>query len=223
MQADTLKPTISVLLVEDHPMFRERLASVISKRGDMTVCGEADNVNDALRFAEALHPDIAIVDITLRDSNGLDFLKDLKARGMDLPVLVLSMHDEAIYAERVLRAGARGYITKYEASAEVMAAIEQVLSGEVYLSRQMTSRMLGRFAVVKKDDPNDVSALTDRELDVFQRIGRGETPRDIAASLHVGITTIDTYRARIKEKLGLKSGNELHRRAMEWIQANPAC
>jgi DNA-binding NarL/FixJ family response regulator len=102
-----------------------------------------------------------------------------------------------------------------------MAAIEQVLNGEVYLSRQMTTRMLGRFSIGKKNDANDVSALTDRELEVFQRIGRGETPRDIAGSLHVGITTIDTYRARIKEKLGLKSGNELHRRAMEWIQANP--
>jgi DNA-binding NarL/FixJ family response regulator len=222
MSAETAKSIVNVLLVEDHPMFRERLASVISKRGDMAVCAEADNANDALRLAESLHPDIAIVDITLRASNGLDFLKDLKARGIELPVLVLSMHDEAIYAERVLRAGARGYITKYEASSEVMVAIEQVLNGEVYLSRQMTSRMLGRFAVGTKDGANDVSALTDRELDVFQRIGRGETPRDIAASLHLGITTIDTYRARIKEKLGLKSGNELNRRAMEWVQVHPA-
>ena len=202
-------------------MFRERLASIIAKRGDMCVCGEADNVNDAIACAEATQPNIAIVDITLRGSNGLDFLKDLKAREINLPVLVLSMHDEAIYAERVLRAGARGYITKYEASSEVMAAIEQVLNGEVYLSRQMTSRMLGRFAVGKKE-AGDVSALTDRELDVFQRIGRGETARDIASALHLGITTIDTYRARIKEKLGLKNGNELQRRAMEWSKENPA-
>ena len=217
MQTDVIK----VLLVEDHPMFRERLASVISKHGDMTVCGEADNVVDALALAESQSPNIAIVDITLRGSNGLDFLKDLKARGMDLPVLVLSMHDEAIYAERVLRAGARGYITKYEASSEVMAAIEQVLHGEVYLSREMTSRMLGRFAVGKRAaDPNDLSALTDRELDVFQRIGRGETARDIASALHLGITTIDTYRARIKGKLDMKSGNELQRRAMEWVKEN---
>ena len=223
MQPETLKSVIEVLLVEDHPMFRERLASIISKRGDMAVCGEADNVQDALRLAESLHPNIAIVDITLRGSNGLDFLKDLKARGIDLPVLVLSMHDEAIYAERVLRAGARGYITKYEASSEVMAAIEQVLNGEVSLSRQMTSQMLGRFAVGKKaGDVGDVSALTDRELDVFQRLGRGETARDIASALHVGVTTIDTYRVRIKEKLGLKNGNELQRRAMEWVQENPA-
>jgi len=202
-------------------MFRERLASIIAKRGDMCVCGEADNVNDAIACAEATQPNIAIVDITLRGSNGLDFLKDLKAREINLPVLVLSMHDEAIYAERVLRAGARGYITKYEASSEVMAAIEQVLNGEVYLSRQMTSRMLGRFAVGKKE-AGDVSALTDRELDVFQRIGRGETARDIASALHLGITTIDTYRARIKERLGLKNGNELQRRAMEWSKENPA-
>ena len=223
MQTETLKPVINVLLVEDHPMFRERLASIISKRGDMSVCGEADNVHDALRCVERLRPNIAIVDITLRGSNGLDFLKDLKAREIDLPVLVLSMHDEAIYAERVLRAGARGYITKYEASSEVMGAIEQVLNGEVYLSRQMTSRMLGRFAVGKKGgDTRDVSALTDRELEVFQRLGRGETARDIASALHVGITTVDTYRARIKEKLGLKNGNELQRRAMEWVRENPA-
>ena len=220
MQTETA--AIKVLLVEDHPMFRERLASIISKRGDMAVCGEADNAHDALALAETLQPNIAIVDITLRGSNGLDFLKDLKARDIALPVLVLSMHDEAIYAERVLRAGARGYITKYEASSEVMAAIEQVLSGEVYLSRQMTSRMLGRFAVGKKAEPGDVSALTDRELDVFQRIGRGETGRDIAEALHVGVTTIDTYRARIKEKLGLRNGAELQRRAMEWAQENPA-
>ena len=222
MQAETLKPVINVLLVEDHPMFRERLASIISKRGDMAVCGEADNVHDALKLAETLHPAIAIVDITLRGSNGLDFLKDLKARQIDIPVLVLSMHDEAIYAERVLRAGARGYITKYEASSEVMAAIEQVLNGEVYLSRQMTSRMLGRLAVGKKGDPHDVTSLTDRELDVFQRLGHGEAARDIASALHVGITTVDTYRARIKEKLALKNGNELQRRAMEWVQENPA-
>ena len=220
MPADTIPSIIKVLLVEDHPMFRERLASIIAKRGDMCVCGEADNVNDAIACAEATQPNIAIVDITLRGSNGLDFLKDLKAREINLPVLVLSMHDEAIYAERVLRAGARGYITKYEASSEVMAAIEQVLNGEVYLSRQMTSRMLGRFAVGKKE-AGDVSALTDRELDVFQRIGRGETARDIASALHVGVTTVDTYRARIKEKLVLKNGAELQRRAMEWVRDHP--
>jgi len=221
MQTETVPSIIKVMLVEDHPMFRERLASIIAKRGDMCVCGEADNVNDALACAEATQPNIAIVDITLRGSNGLDFLKDLKARNINLPVLVLSMHDEAIYAERVLRAGARGYITKYEASSEVMAAIEQVLNGEVYLSRQMTAQMLGRFAIGKKE-AGDISALTDRELDVFQRIGRGETARDIASALHLGITTIDTYRARIKEKLGLKNGNELQRRAMEWVKDNPA-
>ena len=205
-------------------MFRERLASVISKRGDMVVCAETDNVNDAIALVESLRPQIAIVDITLRGSNGLDFLKDLKARDIDLSVLVLSMHDEAIYAERALRAGARGYITKCEASSEVMAAIEQVLNGDIYLSRQMTSRMLGHLAAGKNaaSDPSDISVLTDRELDVFQRLGRGETGRDIASALHLGITTIDTYRARIKEKLGLRNGNELQRRAIEWVQQNPA-
>lgn len=223
MQTDTRTSMVKVLLLEDHPMFRERLATVIAKRGDMAVCGEADNTTEALRLVETLHPDIAIVDITLRGSNGLDFLKDIKARGIDLPVLVLSMHDEAIYAERSLRAGARGYITKYEASSEVMAAIEQVLNGSVYLSQQMTRQMLDRFAVGKTPgDTGDVGSLTDRELDVFQRIGRGHSPREIAAALHVGTTTVDTYRARIKEKLCLKNGAELHRRAIEWIQENPS-
>lgn len=223
MQAEAAHSIVNVLLVEDHPMFRERLAWLISRRGDMAVCGEADNALDAIEMAERLQPDIAIVDITLRGSNGLDFLKDLKVRGIEIPVLVLSMHDEAIYAQRVLRAGARGYITKHEASSEVMAAIEQVLRGEVYLSRQMTSRMLGCLVVGKKTESRgDVSALTDRELDVYQRLGHGETAREIAAALHVGLTTIDTYRARIKEKLGLKNGAELQRRAMEWVQQNPA-
>lgn len=203
-------------------MFRERLAAVIARRGNMSVCGESDNSAEAIRLVEELRPSIAIVDITLRGSNGLDFLKDLKARGIELPVLVLSMHDEAIYAERALRAGARGYITKYEASSEVMAAIETVLSGEVYLSRQMTSRMLGRFATGKTPaGPSDVNVLTDRELDVFQRIGRGQTAREIAAELHVGISTVDTYRARIKEKLGLKTGAELQLRALDWVREHP--
>ncbi|HEX4084415.1 MAG TPA: response regulator transcription factor, partial [Chthoniobacteraceae bacterium] len=136
---------MKVLLVEDHPMFRERLASVISKGGDMVICGEANNADDALALVEEMRPDIAIVDITLRESNGLDLLKDIKSRGIGLPILVLSMHDEGLYAERALRAGARGYITKNEAAAEVMAAIAQVLKGDVYLSREMTSRMLGRI------------------------------------------------------------------------------
>lgn len=221
MQADPANSAINVLLVEDHPMFRERLALLISNRQGMSVCGEADSVHQAVSLAESLRPHIAIVDITLRGSNGLDFLKDIKARGITLPVLVLSMHDEAVYAERAIRAGARGYITKNEASTEVMSAIEQVLSGEVYLSRQMTSRMLGRLGT-KAADSCDVSSLTDRELDVFQRIGRGQTAREIAHGLHLGLPTIDTYRFRIKEKLGLKNGHELQRRATEWVQEHPA-
>jgi DNA-binding NarL/FixJ family response regulator len=219
MQADPVRSIINVLLVEDHPMFRERLAMVISKRGDMTVCGEANNVGDAKVLAETLRPDIAIVDITLHESNGLEFLKYLKTRGLNLPVLVLSMHDEGIYAERALRAGARGYITKNEAAAQVMAAIEKVLKGEVYLSDRMTSRMVGRVGT-KASDPYDVGDLTDRELDVFQRIGRGQSVREIASALGLRLPTIETYRARIKEKLGIKNGTELQHRAIEWVHEN---
>jgi DNA-binding NarL/FixJ family response regulator len=222
MQPDTTEsgaPLIKVLLVEDHPMFRERLATVISKNGDMCVCGEANHADEALDLVESLQPDVAIVDITLRDSNGLDFLKGLKARGIKLPVLVLSMHDEGVYAERALRAGARGYITKNEAAAEVMVAIGQVLNGEVYLSREMTAQMLGRLGEKTPFQPG-VEVLTDRELDVFQRIGRGQTAKQIATALKLGLTTIDTYRARIKEKLGIKNGTELQHRAIEWVNEN---
>jgi DNA-binding NarL/FixJ family response regulator len=216
-----MKPGVTVLLVEDHPMFRDRLAWLISREENMTVCGEADNVEEALGMAESLKPSLAILDISLRGSNGLDFLKQLKARNLDFPVLVLSMHDEAVYAERALRAGAQGYITKNEAASEVMAAIEQVLKGEVYLSREMTARMLGRLRGENRaTDTNDVSVLSDREFDVFKRIGRAQTTREIAAALRVGLATIETYRTRIKEKLGVKTAMELQRRATLWIQEN---
>jgi len=142
MTSDVLKGTIKVLLVEDHPMFRERLAAVISRRRDMTVCGEADNANDALALVEKTRPQIAIVDLVLSRSNGLDLLKGLKARGIEIPSLVLSMHDETLYAERALRAGARGYVTKYEASSEVTVAIDNILKGKIYLSRHMSERMV---------------------------------------------------------------------------------
>ncbi|HEX4084120.1 MAG TPA: response regulator transcription factor [Chthoniobacteraceae bacterium] len=219
MQTEPARKRVKVLLVEDHPMFRERLASVISKRG-MLVCGQADNAREAGKLAETSRPDIAIVDLTLRESNGLDLLKDLKARGIHLPVLMLSMHDEGVYAERALRAGARGYITKIVAAAEVLEAVEQVLKGEIYLSRQMTTRMLGRVTA-GEEASGDVGLLTDRELEVYRRIGQGQTAMEIAAGLGLGLPTINTYRARIKEKLGIRNGTELQHRATRWVHENP--
>src|SRR5256714_10425738 len=207
-----------VVLVEDHPMFREQLAQLINKEPSMTVSGEADNIRDALEVLESAAADIVIVDLTLKGPSGLELIKDLKARGIDVPVLVLSMHDELLYAERVLRAGARGYITKQEASHEVMAAIRKVLDGEVYLGSRIASRVLERFSAGPKTD-SGVSLLTDRELEVFELIGRGRTTREISNSLCLGISTVDTYRARIKSKLHLENTSQLSHEAIRWVSA----
>lgn len=207
-----------VVLVEDHPMFREQLAQLINKEPSMTVCGEADNIRDAFELLQSASADIVIVDLTLKGPSGLELIKDLKAQGIDVPVLVLSMHDELLYAERVLRAGARGYITKQEASHEVMAAIRKVLEGEVYLGSRITSRVLESFSAGPKTD-NGVSQLTDRELEVFELIGRGRTTREISNSLRLGISTVDTYRARIKSKLHLENTSQLSHEAIRWVSA----
>jgi DNA-binding NarL/FixJ family response regulator len=213
-----------VVIVEDHPMFRERLAHLINKEEDMTVCGEADNACDGLALIQQAKPSLAIVDITLKDSGGLDLLKDIRARQITLPILVLSMHDESLYAERALRAGARGYITKHEASAKVMVAIRHVLRGEIYLDQRVMARILKRIvggdtAVAERP----VDRLTDRELEVFELIGQGRTTREIGGRLHVGLTTVDTYRARIKEKLKLENAAQLHTEASRWIQEKESC
>lgn len=214
---------VKVLLVEDHPMFRERLALLINKDLQMEVCGEADNIRDAVDLIGRTQPDIAIVDISLRGSSGLELIKDIKAQGIVLPVLVLSMHDENLYAERVLRAGARGYITKNEASSVVIAAIRAVLAGEVFVSKRVMNRIVGRMA--GKPEPaktGGIESLADRELEVFQLLGSGRTIKEIAGLLHLGETTVDTYRARIKEKLGLRSAAEVYLRAGQWVREKGA-
>jgi DNA-binding NarL/FixJ family response regulator len=208
-----------VVIVEDHPMFRERLAHLINKEEDMIVCGEADNVVDGLALIQRAKPSLAIVDITLKGSGGLDLLKDMRAHEIELPVLVLSMHDESLYAERALRAGAKGYITKHEASAKVMIAIRSVLRGEIYLDQQIMARIVRRlFGSGEAAATRPIDRLTDRELAVFELIGEGRTTREIGTRLHVGLTTVDTYRARIKEKLDLDNAAQLHAEASRWIQ-----
>jgi len=208
-----------VVIVEDHPMFRERLAHLIDKEDDMTVCGEADNAAEGLALIRQAKPSLAIIDITLKESGGLDLLKDIRAHEIALPVLVLSMHDESLYAERALRAGARGYITKHEASAKVMTAIRQVLRGEIYLDQRIMDRILQRIVDGDtKVTARPIDRLTDRELEVFELIGQGRTTREIGSRLHVGLTTVDTYRARIKEKLNLENAAQLHAEATRWIQ-----
>jgi DNA-binding NarL/FixJ family response regulator len=210
----------SVVIVEDHPMFRERLGHLIDKADDMMVSGKADNIRDGFLLIKKTKPDIAIVDVTLKGSNGLELLKDLRAHKMDLPVLVLSMHDESLYAERALRAGARGYITKHEASAKVMVAIRQVLSGQIYLSPRFMSRVMNKMASGRDQSVQPIDRLADRELEVFELIGRGLTTREIGEQLRLGITTVDTYRTRIKEKLNLENGAQLRLEASRWVQQN---
>jgi len=200
-------------------MFREWLGHMISMEDAFEVCGEADNIRDALTMIKEKQPDIAIVDITLRGgSSGLELIKDLKAHGITIPVLVLSMHDEELYAERVLRAGAKGYITKHEASSTLVKAIRQVLSGQVYLGEKMTAAILGKMTGHKSSSASGLESLADRELEVFQLIGKGYNAREIANQLHLGETTIDTYRARIKEKLRLRNAAELYSRAAQWLR-----
>ncbi|MCE9520361.1 MAG: response regulator transcription factor [Verrucomicrobia bacterium] len=209
-----------VMLVEDHPLFRERLALLINKDLGMQVCGEADNIQQAKKLIQSARPDIVIVDISLRGSSGLELIKDLKAQGINVPVLVLSMHDENLYAERVLRAGARGYITKNEASSEVIAAIKAVLAGEVFVSKQMTAKIISNISTTGSNRAGafGVELLADRELEVFQLIGSGRTLKEIAELLHLGESTVDTYRSRIKVKLGLRNAAEVYLRAGQWVE-----
>ncbi len=215
MNPDT-QQKIRVVLVEDHPMFREQLAQLINKEAEMIVCGEADNIHDALQLIESKGADIAIVDLTLKGPSGLELIKNLKAKELDVPVLVLSMHDESLYAERVLKAGGRGYITKNEVSREVMTAIRAVLRGEIYLPARIASRILESVSSGRKNE-NGVTQLTDRELEVFELIGRGRSTREISNSLHLGVSTVDTYRARIKTKLHLENSSQLCHEAIRWV------
>ena len=217
MTTETTEKKTRILLVEDHAMFRERLAHLIAEDFEMSICGETDNIRDALEMARATQPDLALVDITLKGSSGLEFLKELKAQNILLPVLVLSMHEEALYAERVLAAGAKGYITKHENSQTLLGAIHHVLEGKVYLSGEMTDNLLKKMSG-QEVNPSAMGKLTDRELEVFQMIGGGRTTREIAEILNLGMTTVDTYRTRIKEKLGLRNGTQLQHYASHCVQ-----
>jgi DNA-binding NarL/FixJ family response regulator len=207
-----------VFLVDDHPLVREWLTQLIQREGDMAVCGEAEDTQEALKLIEETQPDIVIADITLKSTHGLELVKDLQARHPAMPVLVLSMHDESLYAERVLRAGARGYITKQEATKRILLAIRQVLGGQIYISEKMASRMVHKMVLGRSEEQRSpIERLTDRELEVFQLIGRGQGTRRIAEELHLGIKTVESYRARIKEKLKLEDGTQLLQHAIQWV------
>jgi DNA-binding NarL/FixJ family response regulator len=206
-----------VLLVDDHPIVRQGLALLIDREADLSVCGEAEGAHSAFHAIETLRPDIVVLDISLNGPDGLDVLKEIRMKTASLPVLILSMHDESIYAERAMRAGANGYIMKQEATEKVLVAIRRILQGEVYLSDRLTNTMLQQY--VRGGSPTKRSPLvnlTDRELEVFRLIGAGHGTRQIADELHLSVKTIESYQAHIKEKLSLRNARELVQHAIEW-------
>ena len=208
-----------VLVVDDHPLFRDRLSQIINHELDMEVCGEAEDVKQALEILQHAQPDLMIVDISLPGTGGLELIKQSRALAVKTPILVLSMHDETLYAERAFRAGANGYITKRQPASEIVTAIRRVLAGEVYLSAEMTAGVLnGLPHGGLKNVPRPIDRLTDRELEVLELIGRGRTTREIAETLTLGVATIDTYRARIKEKMNFRNAVELQHFAVRWYK-----
>jgi len=209
-----------VLLVDDHPIVRQGLAELIEQESDMSICGQSQSAAEALQAVEDLQPDISIVDVSLQGISGIELIKDIKAQYPCLPVLVLSMHDETLYAERVLRAGARGYVMKEEATEKVMTAIREVLAGRLYLSERMSSRLLSKFVDGAPEvGGSPIERLTDRELQVFELIGQGLGTRKIAETLHLSIKTIESHREHIKTKLKLTDSTELVRHAVQWVQS----
>lgn len=208
-----------VFLLEDHQLFREGLAQLINREADMTVCGEAENVQAAEEGIAKARPDMVIVDISLNEGNGIDLVKSIRSRDEELPILVLSMHDESLYAERALRAGANGYIMKQEANKTIRDAIRRVLQGEVYLSEKMSAKMVSKLVGGRPQPaPSPLEALSQRELEVFQMIGQGYSTRQIADELKLTVPTINSFRARIKDKLQLGNANELALAAIQWVQ-----
>ncbi len=207
-----------VFLVEDHPVFRLGLKELIEQEEDLVVCGEADDIPKALVGVEKSRPDLVVVDISLQGRSGLELVKALADLSPPIPTLVLSMHEESVYAERSLRTGAKGYIMKHETSESIIQALRTVLSGEVYLSTRMASLLIGKLARGSgAQSPGE--ALTNREMEVFVLMGRGLTTKEISDKLCLSPKTVGTYRERIKEKLGHKNSIEMQRHAVQWVEA----
>lgn len=209
----------NILIVDDHPIFRMGMEELLNQEDNFSVCAVAKDIAGARKALKEQTPDLAIIDISLSEENGLDLVKEIAAEGSGLPVLVLSLHDESVWAERAIRAGARGYVMKKEASESVISAIKNILKGKIHVSSDMMAHLLNKF----QGNPGGqglptVDVLTDRELEVFRLIGSGLATREIAARMKLGIKTIGTYRDRIKQKLCIKNAAELTRRAVLWIE-----
>jgi DNA-binding NarL/FixJ family response regulator len=208
-----------VLIVDDHPMMRTGLARLIDNERDLKVCAEADNAHQAMDIALGQTLDLILLDISLPDKNGLELIKDIRALKPGLPILVVSMHDESLYAERVLRAGGRGYIMKQEGGKKLLQAIRQVLNGQIYVSEKMSAGILESFSGRHTEGAiSPVQQLSDREFEVFQLIGQGQSTREIAAHLHLSIKTVEVHRLNIKKKLKLRTSTDLVRHAVRWLE-----
>lgn len=209
-----------VLIVDDHPVVRDGLAAEIATQRDLEVCGEADDVTSALTVFEQTRPDIAVIDISLKTGNGIDLIKRLRARDEGIRIVVWSMYPERLYAERALHAGAMAYVNKGSETREILQAIRAVRSGKVYVSEDISDKLLGRVVGRQERSIEPIESLSDRELEVFKLMGEGLTTEKIAETMHVSPKTVETYRARIKEKLGLSNITELIQRAAQWVMEN---
>lgn len=211
-----------ILIVDDHPMTRFGLAQMLRQERDMEVCGEAENAARALSLVKSLKPDLVVSDLTMPDRHGLEFVKDMRAMHPQVAVLVVSMHDEVLYAERVLKAGGRGYLMKNAGGEQLLKAIRRVLDGHVFLSEALAEKLLDVFPGRRSQAANSVvGQLTDREFQVFQCLGQGMTSREIGAQLRMGVKTVETHRRHVREKLNLKTGPELIKFAVRWGISQP--
>ncbi len=209
-----------ILVVDDHPMIQEGLVRLVDNEQDLAICGQADDALEALKAISETKPDVVVVDISLKSSSGIELMKSIKAQYPKLPVLILSMHNEALYAERALRAGAMGYIMKQEASEKLLTAIRHVLGGQIYVSDKVSKRLIRKLARGKADMvASPIDSLSDRELEVFYLIGQGYGTSQIAEKLYLSIKTIETYRTHIKEKLNLENSHELLQYAIQWVSS----
>ncbi len=217
---EKVEKEIRILIVDDHPIVRQGLAELVNHEVDLAVCGQAEDSHEAMGAVRELEPDTVVVDISLKETSGLELIKDIHSQYPDLPVLALSMHDETLYAERALRAGAMGYIMKQEATENVIVAIRKILGGEIYVSDRMASRMVRKLVAGQAESTaSPVDCLSDRELEVFHLIGKGHGTRQISERLHLSVKTIETYRAHIKDKLNLADAAELLQYAIQWLNS----
>ncbi len=208
-----------VLIIDDHPLLLQGIAALIKGQKDFTVCGEISDSKLAISTVQKTNPDVIILDLSLNGTNGIEVLKNLKVQFPKIKVLILSMHDETVYAPRALRAGALGYIMKQEPPENVIAALRKVLTGQVYISEKMGAKLLNSFSGKRDALGSPMETLSDRELEVFNLLGQGTGTRDIALKLHLSVKTIESHRAHIKEKLNLESGAQLVRHAIQWASS----